>query len=175
LAALNDEGDTVPVYIHRNTAFRLPANPQVPIIMIGPGTGVAPFRAFIAERAAAGANGRNWLFFGDRSFHNDFLYQTELLEWRKRGVLHRLDVAFSRDTDQKVYVQHRMRERGRTLFAWLAEGAHIYVCGDAQRMAPDVEQTVLNIIEEHGGMSRERAREYLLQLQRERRYQKDVY
>jgi len=153
----------------------LPASPETPIVMIGAGTGVAPFRAFVAERAAVGAKGKNWLFFGDRSFRHDFLYQAEWLEHRKRGTLHRMDVAFSRDGAQKVYVQHRMLEHGRELYAWLQEGASIYVCGDAERMAPDVERTLRQIVQEHGALSDEQADEYLLQLQRERRYQKDVY
>jgi sulfite reductase (NADPH) flavoprotein alpha-component len=174
LGLLTEEGSALPIYPHRNPAFRLPS-PHVPIIMIGPGTGVAPFRAFMAERESVGATGRNWLFFGDRSLRSDFLYQTEWLEWRKRGLLHRLDVAFSRDGARKVYVQHRMREHGRTLFAWLEGGAHLYVCGDAQFMAPDVEHALLEVLQEHGGMTAERASEYLLDLQRERRYQKDVY
>lgn len=165
----------VQVYPHRNPAFRLPADSSVPIVMIGPGTGVAPFRAFLAEREALEARGRNWLFFGDRQFHNDFLYQAEWLAWRKRGLLTRLDVAFSRDAVQKTYVQHRMREQGADLYAWIESGAHIYVCGDAAAMAPDVEQALLETIVRHGGRSDEQAREYLQQLQRERRYQKDVY
>jgi sulfite reductase (NADPH) flavoprotein alpha-component len=174
LAGLVDADATALVYPHRNPAFRLPENPETPIIMIGPGTGVAPFRAFLAEREAMGATGRNWLFFGDRSFHSDFLYQTEWLAWRKRGLL-RIDVAFSRDTPEKIYVQHRMRQQGADLYAWLQDGAHIYVCGDAQFMAPDVERALLEIIQRHGDVSDEQAAEYLLQLQRERRYQKDVY
>ena len=121
-----------------------------------------------------GASGRNWLFFGDRSFHSDFLYQTDWLTWRKQGLL-RIDVAFSRDAPQKVYVQHRMLEHGAELFAWLQSGAHLYVCGDAQFMAADVERALLAIIKQHGALSGEDAADYLLQLQRERRYQKDVY
>jgi sulfite reductase (NADPH) flavoprotein alpha-component len=163
------------VYLHRNPNFRLPAERERPVIMIGPGTGIAPFRGFVAEREASGAKGRNWLFFGDRSFSADFLYQTDWLDWRKRGVLQRIDVAFSRDSAQKVYVQQRMLEHGRELFAWLQDGASVYVCGDAQRMAPDVHQSLLAIIGEHGNQSPEQAAEYLVELQRERRYQRDVY
>jgi sulfite reductase (NADPH) flavoprotein alpha-component len=147
----------------------------VPIIMIGCGTGVAPFRAFVAERAALGARGRNWLFFGDRSFETDFLYQADWLAWRKQGVLTRIEVAFSRDQAQKVYVQHRLQECGAAIWSWLEEGAHIYVCGDAQHMAPDVHRALLQIVERHGGHSAERATEYFSQLQRDRRYQRDVY
>lgn len=175
LGDLTAEDATAPVYLHRNPNFRLPAERERPVIMIGPGTGVAPFRSFIAEREASGARGRNWLFFGDRSFSADFLYQSEWLDWRKRGVLHRIDVAFSRDCAEKIYVQQRMREHGRELFAWLQDGACLYVCGDAQRMAPDVHQALLEIIGQHGNHSPEQAAEYLVELQRERRYQRDVY
>lgn len=175
LAELTGEEAAAPVYLHRNPAFRLPASADAPVIMIGPGTGVAPFRAFMAEREALGAAGRNWLFFGDRSFRSDFLYQAEWLELRKRGVLQRIEVAFSRDGVGKVYVQHRMREHGKELFAWLEDGAHLYVCGDAERMAPDVERALHDILRQHGGLTADRAAEYVLELQRERRYQKDVY
>jgi sulfite reductase (NADPH) flavoprotein alpha-component len=167
-------GERAPIYLHRNAAFRLPA-PDVPIVMIGPGTGVAPFRAFVAERSAVGARGRNWLFFGDRRFETDFLYQAEWLAWRKQGILTRIEVAFSRDQAQKIYVQDRMRECGAELWSWLEEGAHVYVCGDAQRMAPDVHAELLRIARRHGGLDAERADEYLTRLQRDRRYQRDVY
>jgi sulfite reductase (NADPH) flavoprotein alpha-component len=170
-----EEGATAPVYLHRNPSFRLPADARAPIVMIGAGTGVAPFRSFIAEREAHGARGRNWLVFGDRSFELDFLYQAEWLGWRKRGLLTRLDVAFSRDQTHKVYVQHRLAEHGAALWAWLQDGAHVYVCGDAARMAPDVESALLAVVRQHGGQSDEDARGYLLELQRARRYQRDVY
>jgi sulfite reductase (NADPH) flavoprotein alpha-component len=169
------EGSAAPVYLHRNPSFRLPADALAPIVMIGAGTGIAPFRAFVAEREAFGAKGRNWLVFGDRLFELDFLYQTEWLGWRKKGVLTRLDVAFSRDQEHKVYVQHRLAENGATLWAWLQDGAHLYVCGDAGRMAPDVESVLLAIVREHGGLGDDDARGYLLELQRARRYQRDVY
>ena len=175
LADLQGDDAVAPVYLHRNPNFRLPADSKAPVIMIGPGTGVAPFRAFVAEREAVGATGRNWLFFGGRHFRADFLYQTEWLDYRKRGALHRIELAFSRDQADKLYVQHRMREYGRELYAWLQEGAHLYVCGDAQQMANDVQQTLLHILQEHGGHSPERAAEELLELQRARRYQRDVY
>lgn len=174
LADLTDDA-VLPIYLHRNPAFRLPADPQTPIVMIGPGTGVAPFRAFLAERADTGAAGRNWLFFGDRSFEHDFLYQAEWLELRKRGVLTRMDVAFSRDQNAKVYVQHRIQEQGTELWRWIEEGAYVYVCGDAQHMAPDVHAALLNVIMEHGGLDAEAAAEFMLQLQQQRRYQRDVY
>lgn len=175
LALLTDEGATAPVYLQRNPAFHLPADASAPLIMIGPGTGVAPFRAFLAEREALGARGRTWLFFGDRSFWSDFLYQAEWLEWRKSGVLERIDVAFSRDGAQKVYVQQRIRERSREVYDWLENGAHIYVCGDAQAMAPDVERALREVVQEQRAVSAEQAEEYLMQLQRDRRYRKDVY
>ncbi|AMN47641.1 sulfite reductase (NADPH) flavoprotein alpha-component [Steroidobacter denitrificans] len=175
LGALEDEDAHAPIYLQRNPAFRLPASHDTPIIMIGPGTGVAPFRAFLAEREALGAQGANWLFFGDRNFHYDFLYQTEWLQWRKNGLLNRIDVAFSRDNERKQYVQHRMLEQGKELFAWLQEGAHLYVCGDAQSMAPDVDRVLHQIIEHHGALSSDQAVEQVLDLQRQRRYQKDVY
>ena len=175
LAELTGDDATLPVYLHRNTAFRLPADGHAPIVMIGAGTGVAPYRAFVAEREAAGARGRNWLLYGDRSFEHDFLYQAEWLSWRKSRVLTRLDVAFSRDQEHKVYVQHRLLEHGATLWAWLQEGAHLYVCGDATHMAPDVEAALLAVIREHSGRSDDDARSYLLDLQRARRYQRDVY
>lgn len=176
LANLDTEpGSTAPVYLHRNPNFRLPADPESPLIMIGPGTGVAPFRGFLAEREALGARGRNWLFFGDRSFRSDFLYQLEWLDWRKRGLLTRIDVAFSRDQTEKLYVQQRILEQGAQLWRWIEEGAHLYVCGDAQRMAPDVHGALLEVARRYGGRSAEQAGEYLLELQRERRYQRDVY
>ncbi|MGH8149997.1 MAG: assimilatory sulfite reductase (NADPH) flavoprotein subunit [Steroidobacteraceae bacterium] len=174
LADLTADDATVPIYPHRNPAFRLP-DAHTPIVMIGPGTGVAPFRAFLAERAQAGATGRNWLFFGDRSFEHDFLYQSEWLDLRKRGLLTQMEVAFSRDQAEKIYVQQRMLERGAELWGWLEDGAYVYVCGDVQHMAPDVHATLLRIIATHGGRSDDGAAEYLLQLQQERRYQRDVY
>jgi sulfite reductase (NADPH) flavoprotein alpha-component len=169
------EGAAAPVYLHRNPSFRLPADARAPIVMIGAGTGVAPFRAFIAEREVTEAKGPSWLVFGDRSFELDFLYQTEWLTWRKQGVLTRIDVAFSRDQEHKVYVQHRLAEHGAALWAWLQDGAHLYVCGDAARMAPDVESVLLAIVRQHGGLGDDAARSYLLELQRARRYQRDVY
>jgi len=168
-------GDTLPVFVHHNPNFKLPGDPEVPVIMIGPGTGVAPFRAFLGERAETGASGKTWLFYGDHHFTTDFLYQTEWQRWLKEGVLTRMDVAFSRDTDRKIYVQHRMLEKSRDLFGWLQEGAHVYVCGDEKRMAHDVHEALASILEREGGWSRERALEYLSQMQQEKRYQRDVY
>jgi len=168
-------GDTLPVYVHHNPEFKLPADPDVPLIMIGPGTGVAPFRSFLAEREVTGAKGKTWLFFGDRHFLTDFLYQLDWQRWLKEGVLTRMDVAFSRDTNQKVYVQHRMLEKSRELFAWLEEGAYLYVCGDEKRMAKDVHATLLKIIQQEGGLTQDQSEEYLAQMRREKRYQRDVY
>jgi sulfite reductase (NADPH) flavoprotein alpha-component len=170
-----EEGARAPIYLHRNPSFRLPADERVPVIMIGAGTGVAPFRSFVAEREARGAKGCNWLVFGDRSFELDFLYQAEWLGWRKSGLLTRLDVAFSRDQGHKIYVQHRLAEQGAALWAWLQDGAHLYVCGDATRMAPGVESALLAVARQHGGLNDDDARSYLLELQRARRYQRDVY
>ncbi len=168
-------GEVVKVHVERNPNFKLPANPEAPVIMVGPGTGIAPFRAFIQEREAIGAKGRNWLFFGDRNFLTDFLYQREWLEYRRRGLLERIDVAFSRDVAEKVYVQHRLLENAKLLYAWLEEGAYFYVCGDAQRMAPDVHQAIIAVVEKEGGRSPEQAAEYVKALQADKRYQRDIY
>jgi sulfite reductase (NADPH) flavoprotein alpha-component len=169
------EGSEVRVYIHENTNFRLPGDGSRPILMIGPGTGVAPFRAFLQEREALGATGKNWLFFGDREFQNDFLYQAEWLDYRKKGLLNRIDVAFSRDSQEKVYVQHRIEENARSVYEWIEEGGHIYVCGDAKHMASDVHQSLIKVISGQSSSSLESAEERLLELQGEGRYQRDVY
>lgn len=174
LATLTDEDATLPVYIQPSAHFHLPAN-DTPIIMIGAGTGVAPYRAFMQQREAEAASGRSWLFFGERNFRSDFLYQVEWQALLKSGVLSRLDVAFSRDGADKVYVQDRLREQGRDLYAWLEDGAHVYVCGDAAHMAPDVHAALAGVVETHGGLSREAANDYLAGLQRDRRYLLDVY
>jgi sulfite reductase (NADPH) flavoprotein alpha-component len=166
--------DVLPVYVQSNPHFRLPA-PDAPIVMIGAGTGVAPFRAFLQHREAHGASGRSWLFFGERNFRSDFLYQTEWQGFLKDGVLTRMDVAFSRDEASKVYVQHRLLEHAAEVFAWLEDGAHFYVCGDASNLAPDVNEALATILAEQGRMSREGAEERLRELARERRYQRDVY
>ncbi|GHA90168.1 assimilatory sulfite reductase (NADPH) flavoprotein subunit [Modicisalibacter luteus] len=168
-------GDSVPIYVDRNKNFKLPQDDDTPIIMVGPGTGIAPFRAFLQERDERDAQGRNWLFFGDRRFRSDFLYQSELLNYRKRGLLNRLDVAFSRDQAGKVYVQDRMRENAGALFAWLQEGAHFYVCGDGERMAADVHRALIDIVREEGDLDEEGATEYVRELQQAKRYQRDVY
>jgi sulfite reductase (NADPH) flavoprotein alpha-component len=168
-------GDRVPVYVQSNDNFRLPADPAAPLIMVGPGTGVAPFRAFLEDREESGSPGKTWLFFGDRRFRTDFLYQTDWLRWLKLGVLTRMDVAFSRESGEKVYVQHRMAEHGRELFAWLEEGAYFYVCGDATAMAADVHAALEAIVARHSGAGPAAAREYVSRLQQQGRYQRDVY
>lgn len=168
-------GDTLPVFIQENSNFKLPSDPDAPIIMIGPGTGIAPFRSFLSEREETGAAGRNWLFFGDQHFYTDFLYQTEWQRWLKEGLLTRMDVAFSRDTARKVYVQDRMLEQSTEFYKWLQEGAYLYVCGDANKMARDVHRTLLTILEKEGGLSEEAAAGYLADLQQKKRYQRDVY
>jgi sulfite reductase (NADPH) flavoprotein alpha-component len=169
------EGEKLPVFIEHNDRFRLPKDGARDVILVGPGTGVAPFRGFVQDRAAAGASGRNWLFFGNPHARSDFLYQLEWQDALKRGELHRLDLAFSRDQAHKVYVQDRLREQGREVFAWLESGAHLYVCGDATRMAKDVHATLLEIIATHGGKSAEDASDYLNDLQAQGRYARDVY
>jgi sulfite reductase (NADPH) flavoprotein alpha-component len=174
LATLPEDAD-VPVFIEENERFRLPADASRDVIMIGPGTGVAPFRGFIQERAETGAAGRNWLFFGNPHFRSDFLYQVEWQKALKDGTLHKLDLAFSRDQSEKVYVQHSLRRRGKELYDWIANGAHVYVCGDATRMAADVDAALRDIVIEHGGKSDEDARDFLNQLSAERRYARDVY
>jgi len=168
------EDSSLEFYVHKNNQFRLPADNE-DVIMIGPGTGVAPFRSFIAERDAAGATGRNWLFFGDQHFTTDFLYQTEILNWVNTGVLNKVHVAFSRDQEEKIYVQHKMIKHGAELFNWINAGAHLYVCGTRDPMSEDVEKTIIEIIEQYGNKTKEEAREYLDQLKEEGRYAKDVY
>lgn len=170
-----EEGAEVKVFIEHNDNFRLPANSETPVIMIGPGTGVAPFRAFMQEREATGASGDNWLFFGDQTFTQDFLYQVEWQSYLKSGLLTRIDLAFSRDQAEKIYVQDRLRENAQEVYAWLERGAHLYICGDMSRMAKDVEVALVDIISEQGGKSTEQAQEYLKELRNAKRYQKDVY
>lgn len=168
-------GDTIPVYLQSNKNFKLPQDQETPIIMVGPGTGVAPFRSFMQEREETGAKGKSWMFFGDQHFVTDFLYQTEWQKWLKDGVLTKMDVAFSRDTEEKVYVQNRMLEHSKELFQWLEEGASFYVCGDKTNMARDVHNMLVEIIETEGKMSREQAEGYLAEMKKQKRYQRDVY
>jgi sulfite reductase (NADPH) flavoprotein alpha-component len=174
LCGLDDDA-RVPVFIEENDRFRLPADGARDVIMIGPGTGIAPFRAFVQHRAALGASGRNWLFFGNPHFTSDFLYQVEWQKALQNGSLSRIDLAFSRDQAEKIYVQHRLLERAKDLYDWIEGGAHVYVCGDANHMAKDVQQALLQIAITAGGKSREAAEAWLADLAREGRYARDVY
>jgi len=175
LAGRVSPGDKIRVYVQKAQHFALPADPKVPIIMIGPGTGVAPFRAFLQERMATKAPGRNWLFFGHQRSNYDFFYEDELVAMRSAGLLTRLTLAWSRDAEEKTYVQHRMREVGRDLWSWLADGAHVYICGDATRMAKDVERTLVDVIAEHGARTPAEAASFLAEMKKQDRYQTDVY
>ncbi|WP_339144175.1 assimilatory sulfite reductase (NADPH) flavoprotein subunit [Pseudoalteromonas galatheae] len=175
LANRAEEGTKVKVFSEHNDNFRLPADNATPVIMVGPGTGIAPFRAFLQEREARDAEGENWLFFGNPHFTEDFLYQVEIQKYVKSGLLTHVDLAFSRDQAEKIYVQDRLREKGEAVFAWLEKGAHFYVCGDASRMAKDVHQALIDIIKTHGGKDDEQAEQYLKALRSANRYQKDVY
>ena len=174
LADRADNAD-VPVFVHTAKHFRVPEELSTPIIMVGPGTGIAPFMAFLQERKATGATGKNWLFFGDQKSATDFLYREELEAWQAEGVLHRLDTAFSRDQADKIYVQHRMLEAAQELFEWLEQGACFYVCGDASRMAKDVDAALHKVVETAGGKSPEEAAAYVEELKKSKRYRKDVY
>ena len=175
LADQIQQGDAVQVFVQPNKNFRLPADGSTPVIMVGPGTGVAPFRAFVEHRAALGNSGKNWLFFGDQHYTYDFLYQLEWQDHLKEGTLTRLDVAFSRDQPEKVYVQDRMIQNAKELYEWLEEGAHFYVCGDANRMAHDVHEALISVVENQAGISREAAEVYVEDLKKTKRYQRDVY
>ena len=175
LAGRVQPGDKIRVYVQKAQHFALPVDPNVPIIMIGPGTGVAPFRAFLQERQAIKAPGGNWLYFGHQRSDYDFFYQDELVAMRSIGLLSRLTLAWSRDSEEKIYVQHRMRDDGRDIWAWLERGAHIYVCGDALRMAKDVERALVDVVAEHGRRSPEDAARYVAELKKNDRYQADVY
>jgi sulfite reductase (NADPH) flavoprotein alpha-component len=170
-----DEGGEVNVFVESNDNFRLPDDGNTAVIMIGPGTGIAPFRAFMQQREAEESSGENWLFFGNPNYTQDFLYQTEWQRFVKDGVLNKVSLAFSRDQEQKVYVQHRMLEQGAELYQWLEQGAHLYVCGDANHMAKDVQDALVQIVIEHGAKSEEQAEQYVSDLRRAKRYQKDVY
>lgn len=170
-----EEGEAVKVFIEHNNNFKLPQDDSTPVIMIGPGTGIAPFRSFVQERDNRGADGKNWLFFGDRTFTQDFLYQVEWQKYLKSGALTRLDVAFSRDQHEKVYVQHRVLEQAEQVWQWLQDGAYVYICGDATRMAKDVHEALIVVAQQQGGLSREKAEEYFNELRKAKRYQRDVY
>ncbi len=175
LARRAEEGSNIKVFVEHNDNFRLPADDTAPVIMVGPGTGIAPFRAFLQERDARDAQGENWLFFGNPHFTQDFLYQVEIQGYVKSGLLNKIDLAFSRDQAEKVYVQDRIRENGVKFYAWLEKGAHFYICGDANRMAKDVHQALIDVIKTHGGKDDEQAEQYLKDLRSNNRYQKDVY
>lgn len=170
-----NEGDTLPVFVQANKHFHLPESQDHDIIMVGPGTGIAPFRSFIEERAVTKVTGRSWLFFGDQHAASDFLYQDELETYQQDGVLTKLDTAFSRDGEEKVYVQHKMLEHSQELFEWLEKGAYFYICGDKERMAKDVNEALISVIEKEGAMSRDAAEAYLKDMQKQGRYQRDVY
>jgi sulfite reductase (NADPH) flavoprotein alpha-component len=175
LASLTGDDATARVFIEQNERFRLPTDPSRDVIMIGPGTGVAPYRGFLQQRESQGATGRNWLVFGARHFGSEFLYQVEWQQAQRKGLLHRVDVAFSRDSTPRAYVQDRLREAGKDLFAWLEGGAYLYVCGDAEHMAPDVHEALVDIVATHGGLQRDAAESYLRRLADDRRYLRDVY
>ena len=175
LAERISKGSKAEVFVTTNKKFKLPVNNETPIIMVGPGTGIAPFRAFIEERKATNATGKNWLFFGDQHYSTDFLYQSEWQNYLNEGILTKLDVAFSRDQKEKIYVQNRMLDNSRELFAWLEKGAYFYVCGDATRMANDVDDALHYIIEKEGGLEQEDAKAYVKKLKDEKRYLRDVY
>ncbi|HXL58973.1 MAG TPA: hypothetical protein VN958_22075, partial [Chitinophagaceae bacterium] len=169
-----EEGDALQFYVQKNSTFRLPDSNK-DMIMIGPGTGIAPFRSFLFERDAQGHHGRNWLFFGEQHFVTDFLYQTELISLMDTGVLTKLNTAFSRDQKEKIYVQHKMQQQANELFDWIERGAHIYICGCKDPMSNDVEKTLINIITTHGNLSESKAAEYLENMRECGRYHKDVY
>ena len=174
---LSDRADNapVPVFVHTAKHFRVPEDLNTPVIMVGPGTGIAPFMAFLQERKVSGATGKNWLFFGDQKSETDFLYREELEAWQEEGVLHKLSTAFSRDQAEKIYVQHRMLEEAGELFGWLEQGAFFYICGDASRMAKDVDAALHKVVETVGGKSPEEAAAYVEELKKSKRYRKDVY
>ena len=175
LADFAKVGDKVKCYFSPNKQFKIPENGDNPIIMVGPGTGIAPFRAFLEEREAEGAKGENWLLFGDRNKEHDFIYQEEIEAMQKSGLITKLDLAFSRDQDEKIYVQDKMRESGAEMFAWLERGGYFYICGDAYRMAKDVDLALHQLIEKHGDMSEEESVSYVNKLKKEKRYVRDVY
>ncbi|MCA1176898.1 MULTISPECIES: sulfite reductase subunit alpha [unclassified Pantoea] len=168
-------GEKPAIFISPNKAFRVPANTNAPLIMVGPGTGIAPFRAFLQERQSTGAEGKNWLFFGDQHQEHDYIYEDEMSGWQQSGLLTHLDLAFSRDQEEKIYVQNRMLEKGAELYAWLQDGAYFYVCGDASRMAKDVDAALYEVVRQFGGLSSERAAAYIDQLKKDKRYLRDVY
>ena len=170
-----EPGTSISVYLKKNPNFKFPFDETTPVIMIGPGTGVAPFRSYLQAREELDLSGQTWLFFGEQHFTTDFLYQTEWQDWLKEGVLSKLDLAFSRDTDEKVYVQHKIVEQSETFYEWLKNGASLYVCGDEQNMAKDVHKAIHQVLVKEGNMSEEEAETYLTQMKKDKRYQRDVY
>jgi sulfite reductase (NADPH) flavoprotein alpha-component len=168
-------GGVLPIFIHSNQLFRLPADPAVPVIMVGPGTGVAPFRAFLQHKQAGRGTWPMWLFFGDQRASQDFLYREDFEHWQSDGTLQRLDTAFSRDQKEKIYVQQRIRENSAELWRWLDQGAYFYVCGDSKRMAPDVEAALLQAIATHSGHGPDYALQFLAEMKKQKRYLRDVY
>jgi sulfite reductase (NADPH) flavoprotein alpha-component len=175
MADLVDNKSDVKIFFSPNTSFRVPEDDSLPIIMVGPGTGIAPFRAFLQEREFRKASGKNWLLFGDRNKATDYIYQDEIEAMQERGILTRLDLAFSRDQEEKIYVQDKMSENGEEMFSWLEQGGAFYVCGDANYMAKDVDKALHALIEQHGNKTAEQAIEYVDQLKKEKRYVRDVY
>ena len=169
------DDSSIKIFIEKNPEFRIPTKSETPIIMVGPGTGVAPFRSFLEERIETNAKGKNWLFYGDQHFATDFLYQTEWIDSKKKGKLTNLSVAFSRDSDKKVFVQHKMLEHSKELYTWLQEGSHFYVCGDMKKMWADVNKTLIYILQKEGNLDQEQAEEYLQTMKKQKRYQVDVY
>jgi len=170
-----ESGEQLGISIKPNSGFKLPENPESKIIMIGAGTGVAPFRSFLFERESQGITGNSWLFFGEQRFQTDFLYQTEWQQFLKSGVLEKMDVAFSRDQAERIYVQHRILDQAETVYQWLESGSYIYVCGDMNRMAQDVHQALIEVIEQQSGRTAEQASDWLDQLITDKRYQRDIY
>lgn len=170
-----EPGDTVPVYLHHNPNFNFPFDGETPVIMVGPGTGVAPFRSYLEEKEELEVGGKTWLFFGEQHFTTDFLYQTEWQKWLKEGILSRMDLAFSRDTGEKIYVQQRILENSKDFYQWLKDGASLFVCGDEKKMAKDVHEAIIAVLEKEGNMSRDESEIYLNQMKKDKRYQRDVY
>lgn len=168
-------GVLLPIFVHSNNMFRMPADLEAPVIMVGPGTGLAPFRAFLQQKEAGRGRWPMWLFFGEQRANQDFLYREEMHAWLENGVLQRLDTAFSRDQQTKIYVQDRVREQAADLWNWLEQGAYLYVCGDSKRMAPDVESAILDAIAIHSGKGAEYASQYIADMKKQKRYLKDVY
>jgi len=175
LSDFDGNENKIPVFIETNPNFRLPKNDETPIIMVGAGTGIAPYRAFVQHREQAEKQGKSWLVFGNRNFETEFLYQTDWQKFLKSGALSKMDVAFSRDTEKRVYVQHKLQENAAEIYRWLEDGAHFYICGDMKKMATDVQNTLISIVKDQGAMSNDSALDYVNKMQKEKRLQLDVY